>query len=265
MEGYRREDPPPVPQLALPIIVPEELLKRGKESTNTTTQAIGDLTLIAFYYLLRVGEYTKPRMVTVNGKTKRATRTKQFRVEDIGFFKNDKQLTRHSKLDMLLQADSCTLKITNQKNGRMGQTIHHHSNNLESCPVKACARRIHHILSNGGTNTNHICDVKQDNKTKPWYQITPNNMIAHLRSAVVDLKLNEGGIDPDLIRVHSLGAGGVMALKLHGYNDTTIMKMGRWTSLTFLQYIHNQIAHLSKDISKKMGKHIKFTNIAAIK
>ena len=115
VEGYRREDPPPVPQLALPIIVPEELLKRGKESKNTTTQAIGDLTLIAFYYLLRVGEYTKPRMVTVNGKTKRATRTKQFRVEDIGFFKNDKQLTRHSKLDMLLQADSCTLKITNQK------------------------------------------------------------------------------------------------------------------------------------------------------
>ena len=44
-----------------------------------------------------------------------------------------------------------------------------------------------------------------------------------------------------------------MALKLHGYDDTTIMKMGRWTSLNFFQYVHNQIAHLSKDISQKLA------------
>ena len=55
-----------------------------------------------------------------------------------------------------------------------------------------------------------------------------------------------------------------MALKLHGYDDTTIMKMGRWTSLTFLKYIHNKIAHLSKDISKKMSIPLPFVNVAAI-
>ena len=55
-----------------------------------------------------------------------------------------------------------------------------------------------------------------------------------------------------------------MALKLHGENDTTIKKMGRWTSLTFLEYIHNQIAHLSTDLSKKMSMPLPFLNIAAI-
>ena len=55
-----------------------------------------------------------------------------------------------------------------------------------------------------------------------------------------------------------------MALKLHGYNDTTIMKMGRWRSLTFTQYIHNQIAHLAKDISKKMSMPLEYVNIATI-
>ena len=55
-----------------------------------------------------------------------------------------------------------------------------------------------------------------------------------------------------------------MALKLHGFDDTTIMKMGRWTSLTFLVYIHNQIAHLGKDISKKMSEELPFVNIACI-
>ena len=55
-----------------------------------------------------------------------------------------------------------------------------------------------------------------------------------------------------------------MALKLHGYDDTTIIKIGRWTSLTFLQYIHNQIAHLLKEISKKMSIPLPFVNVAAI-
>jgi len=42
------------------------------------------------------------------------------------------------------------------------------------------------------------------------------------------------------------------------------MKQGRWTSLTFLQYIHNQIAHLSANMSDKMSTSLQFTNIAAI-
>ena len=56
-----------------------------------------------------------------------------------------------------------------------------------------------------------------------------------------------------------------MALKLHGELDTTIMKMGRWSSLTFLMYIHNQTGHLSKDLSTQMHRPIPFLNVAAIK
>ena len=89
-------------------------------------------------------------------------------------------------------------------------------------------------------------------------------MLKNIRQAVHDLKLEDSGINPDLIGVHSLRAGGAMALKLQGASDTTIMKMGRWTSLTFLQYIHNQIAHLNRNISHQMSKRIQFQNIAAI-
>ena len=145
----------------------------------------------------------------------------------------------------------------------MGQTIHHKANNLPTCPVKACARRVHHILQNQGTTNNYICDVKLE-KGNNWYQITPNDMITSIRNSVDSLNLAEQGIAPDLIGVHSLQAGGAMALELHGESDTTIMKAGRWTSLTILEYIHNQIAHLSKDLSKQMGTHIRFQNIAAI-
>ena len=89
-------------------------------------------------------------------------------------------------------------------------------------------------------------------------------MIEGLRHAVKALNLHNNGIDADLVGAHSLRAGGAMALKLTGADDTTIMKMGRWSGLTFLQYIHNQIAHLSAGLSEKMSTPIEFINIAAI-
>ena len=55
-----------------------------------------------------------------------------------------------------------------------------------------------------------------------------------------------------------------MVLKIHGYDDTTIKKFGSWTSLTFLQYIHNQIAHLFKYVSRNMSIELPFLNIASI-
>eukprot|EP00957_Ditylum_brightwellii_P200375 15276122-Ditylum_brightwellii.AAC.1 len=89
-------------------------------------------------------------------------------------------------------------------------------------------------------------------------------MINTIKEAVTRLELHEAGIDPDLVGVHFLRAGGVMALKLSGEADTTIMKQERWTSLTFLQYIHNQKGYLSKDLTKKMSTPVLFLNIACI-
>ena len=145
----------------------------------------------------------------------------------------------------------------------MGETIHQHATNKQLCPIKAMARRINHILTFEGSGTNLICDVYNP-QTKTWTQVTPTNMIQHLRQAVSNLKMENSGIHPDLVGVHSFRAGGAMALKLNGADDTTIMKMGRWTSMTFLQYIHNQIAHLSKDLATQMSTKLNYQNIAAI-
>jgi hypothetical protein len=145
----------------------------------------------------------------------------------------------------------------------MGQTIHHHAIDSATCPVKALARRTHHIISNKGTADNLLCDV-WNGETQCWDQITSRQMTTCLRQAVKNLKLHDNGIDADLVGPHSLRAGGAMALKLAGTEDTTIMKMGRWSGMTFLQYIHNQIAHLSTGLSASMSKTIDFINIAAI-
>ena len=259
VEGFRREDPPSVPQLAVPIAVPNACFTASRTTVDPLTQTAGELILVAFYYLLRVGEYTRPRFVTQGGKRVRATRTKQFTYANVGFFKNNKIVPRNSPLATLLTCDSATLKITNQKNGRMGDTIHQKAIGIDACPIRALAHRIHHInVHDGVTEERLLCDYYKDGE---WHSLIPNNVVQLVRATAKLLKLEEQGIHPDLIGAHSLRAGGAMALRLHGFADTIIMKMGRWTSLTFLQYIHTQIAHLATDISQKMSIPLPFLNI----
>jgi hypothetical protein len=261
IEGYRRDDPPSTPQLAVPLSVANACFEAATTASDPKTKATGHLILIAFYYLLRVGEYTKPRFVNRNNVRVSASRTKQFQYSNIGFFKNNEIVPRTSPLSLLLSCDSATMKISNQKNGRMGETIHQNATGTALCPVKALAYRIHHITENGGTCDRLICDYFDNGE---WNSVRSNEIIAMVRLAAKLLNLHKQGIDPDLIGAHSLRAGGAMALKLHGFDNITIMKMGRWTSLTFTQYIHNQIAHLAKDISKKMSIPLPFLNIASI-
>ena len=87
---------------------------------------------------------------------------------------------------------------------------------------------MHHILSNGGDDTTLLCTYyTKFNKKQHAKHITSLDIIKTIRGATKLLKLEKTAIDPDLVGAHSLRAGGAMALKLHGYDDTTIMKVGR--------------------------------------
>ena len=84
----------------------------------------------------------------------------KFRVGDIGFWRNVIILPRQYPLNLFQQADSATINITNQKNGRRVRLIHQEAlTNGKLFPVKALAERVHHILSNGETNDNNIAVV----------------------------------------------------------------------------------------------------------
>ncbi len=53
IKGYSKADPPTKKMLPVEADVPELLVKMGYSSSGSSqTQAIGDLSLIAFYYLL---------------------------------------------------------------------------------------------------------------------------------------------------------------------------------------------------------------------
>ena len=254
-------DPTSVPQLAIPVTLPHKEYTDGLASPESLIRKTGCLILVEFYFVLRVGEYTKPKTVMKNGKRVSATLTKQLLVGNVEFFHNGMIMPRNSPLDVLLTADLAVLKKSNQKNGCMDQTKTQHATGITICPVHALAHIVYAILAVGGYESTLLCSVSKDGECIP---VESHHIIAGVRAKAKKLKLNLQAIDPDLVGAHSIHAGDAMALKLHGNDDTTIMKMGRWTSLTFFQYIQNQISHLSKDISQKMGMPLTFVNVAAI-
>ena len=71
MKGFRRADPIPVPELAVPVAVAERMGRYARDATIPGKQAKGDMGIISFFYLLRVGKYTL-------SWTKGLRRTKQF-------------------------------------------------------------------------------------------------------------------------------------------------------------------------------------------
>ncbi len=114
-DGWRKEDPPTTKQLPVEADVPKLLATRGRDgNASELERAIGDLSLIAFYYLLRIGKYT------IKGKRKETKQTVQFKYKDVTFFKknsagNLRCLPRTAPAHLIATADGATMKLENQK------------------------------------------------------------------------------------------------------------------------------------------------------
>jgi hypothetical protein len=255
IEGYQRQDPPPKPKLGVPVQVATTAARAAILTTNPLEQAINNLVNIAFYFLLRVGEYTYV-------STKKRTRTIQFRVQDITLWRNNKPIPNTASLQELPTADAATLTISNQKNGTRGELINHETINLNTCPTNSLARRIHHIM----------LVTKDPHTPTSTYQSKPHANLKHVRSSHINTKVKDlvealgytsAGYDHRSVSSHSLRASGAMAImKLNDIDRDTIKQFGRWSSDTFLMYIHEQICAFSPRVSKKMTTNIKFHNIA---
>jgi hypothetical protein len=84
--GWKKEDPPTIKKLPVGVDIPEYISLCSLRPTATERdRAAADLIIIAFYYLLRVGEYT------VKGNRNNTKQTVQFRMQDVTFFRHDKQ------------------------------------------------------------------------------------------------------------------------------------------------------------------------------
>ena len=224
-------------------------------------QFIGDLVLIAFYYLLCIGEYTS------KGSQNESKQTVQFKFEDITFFKKDRHgalrcLPCNAPDGLIAAADGATLKLDNQKNGWEGVCVYQEANGDPfACPVRAVGRRYLHLRL-------HNCDRKDFIST--WYNekriassVTAEQISRSLKLAAAMLHYpTNKGIPIQRVNTHSLRSGGANALSLAGYSNTQKQKMGRWRGATFKEYIREELACFSAGMSKDMKKKFLFVNIA---
>jgi hypothetical protein len=203
---------------------------------------------MAFFFLLRVGEYTMPSPGTI-------TRTVQFRLKDVRLWRQGALLNNFAPRAELMTADAVTLYLENQKNGHKGATIHHTAVTGWFCPVKALVRRVSDIAAQGlGNDTPLSC-------ISPGRHVTSPYIVSTVREAARLTHLTTHGYDLKRIGAHSLRASGAMAMKLNQVDADTIMKVGRWTSSTFLIYIHSQIAALNAGLAQRMVHPVYFQNV----
>jgi hypothetical protein len=218
-------------------------------------KATADLTIIAFYFLLRVGEYTKP-------SGRRPTRTTQFRLKDATFWRlqddgTNVRLPFDSPDEDLLLAKAVTLTLDNQKNSVRDSTLHHDEVPGPLNPVAAVARRF--ITARTVSNSTPEALLCQYSASG---HVRASAISKILLAAVRRTSLQDKGFTPSRIGSHSIRASGAMALYLNAVDPTLIKKLGRWRSDTWLTYIHNQIGELTEGLAKKMARPIVFHNVA---
>lgn len=265
LAGFKNFDPAVEKKLACHPDLPTFACANGyRGRSNPQRQATGDLILIAFYYLLRVGEYT-----TKTRRHRKRTRTVQFRYKDIVFFRKDEATGRMVVMppdasdDEILSADAATLRISNQKNGRAGACVHHDciaTDDPFACPVRALGRRAVHIRKHTRNGNAFICSF--------WDELgrgdVTDSMISYeVKFAAKALDYPSRGLPLVRMDTHSLRSGGACALKLAGRKDTEIQKMGRWApnSTAFLEYIQQQLSSFSSGMATQMSRIAQFTNM----
>ena len=146
LSGFQKVDPPTMKKMPIEVDVPELLVKTGMDCTATElTKVVGDLSLIAFYYVLQVGEY---KTKCSRNSTKQ---TKQFKLEDVQFLESTakgklRRLARTAPDSKIMVAASETLKLENSKNEWKEVCFHHEANGEEHlCCVRALGRRYCYI------------------------------------------------------------------------------------------------------------------------
>ena len=263
MDGWGKTDPPTRKMLPVESDVPEFMASLGRLPLATELdKAIGDLGIIAFYYLLRVGEYT------CKGNRNETKQTVQFKFEDISFFKRNlngdlRCLPRNAPDGLIATADGATLKLDNQKNGWKGACIFQEANgDPYYCPVRAVGRRYLHLRKHT-TDPIEVISAYWETKSGAPRSVTADHISKSIKLAAGMLHYpTDQGIPVQRINTHSLRSGGANVLALSGYSDTEIQKMGRWRGATFKEYIREELACYAQNMSRKMKQKFNFINIA---
>ena len=248
-KAYSKTDPPPNRVKPVPVAVIRRIMVVAHAGTDVLQQAISDMICIAFFFLLRPGEYSiSPAEST------------PFELKDVQLFAGTTKLNLLTATEAaIMSATFASLTFDKQKNGVRGEVIGHGtSGNPLLCPVRSIARRVLHLRSNllpQNTPLAHCC--RPDGTTA---RIKPSMITDTIKLAVRFLGPSLGFLPKD-VTARCLRASGANALLCAGVDTDVIRLIGRWRSDEMLRYLHTQVGPLLRGFSQRMLSGGSFTLI----
>ncbi len=237
---YSKEDPPPTRVKPLPLAVLHNVREMAALHGDEISLAVSDLSYMAFFWLLRPGEYCS------------SSESHPFRLCDVQLFIGDHRLDPLTcDLADLNRITFVTLTFTTKKNGVRGEIIGHaRSSHLYACPVVSVVNRVRYLRLQGAPPDAPLCAVRSQTSAA-WCTVSSKLVTESIRTSATILG-PQLGFNADDVSARSCRAGGAMAL-LCGRVDTSIIQLvGRWRSDVMLRYLHLQAGALMSNLSSTM-------------
>jgi hypothetical protein len=243
--GYKNQDGSAKKQKALPMMVLRKMLDLAQSPKD---QAITWLLIGAIFFAMRSCEYLR------TSTHEDSKRTRILRKRNFKFKKNGKVLDHHSK--DLETADMVVITFESQKNQMRNKSVQMYATDDDTLnPVLAWAKTVKRIIktipdvSEGTT----ICSFRELDGTISEFDA--NYVRPKLRALVELIGPDVLGYGKDDVGLHSIRAGGAMAMFLSGVSEIIIQRVGRWSSFAFLEYIREQVESFTLGVSQKMIQH----------
>jgi hypothetical protein len=239
LSAYTKQDPPPNRVKPVPVSVIRHVMYAAHACHLACSLAVADMIAVAFFFLLRPGEYTGS-----------VSDTAPFRFCDVQLFIGPQRLPLSTASEADLHAATfATLTFTTQKNGVRGEVIGlSRSGNIQLCPVLSIVRRIVHLRQHNAPTTAPLASYYSNGR---WKTVTPGDITSTLRVAVDILGPALGFLSSD-ISARSLRASGAMALLCAQVDTDVIRLLGRWRSDEMLRYLHIQAEPVMRDFAARM-------------
>ncbi len=246
LRSYGKDDPAPDRVKPIPIQVLFHALGIVAHTPgNPAIAATADMAVIAFFFLLRPGEYT--------GRTN-SRQTTPFTLADVQLFLGSRRLDLATATPAELSGSTAaSLTFTTQKSGVRGEIVNHgRSGSPMCCPTRAIARRVIHLRAHHAPGHTPLATYFLPLDNHPLgHPVTAANISDLLRTSVRALGPTLGLLPQD-VSARSLRAGGAMALLCANVDSNVIRLLGRWHSDVMLRYLHIQAQPIMRHFASKM-------------
>ena len=250
LRSWAKVDDPPTRVRPVPVTLVMYLLTMAYASevfsVSIAEKAFADVITMAFFFLLRPGEYT--------GTT---SDDAAFTLDDVCFHLGNRRLNNRTAPDHEIEAATAvSLTFTTQKNMSRGDIISHaRSGHFRCCPVTSIIRLfLRHrrwFAQQQKPFDGKAPLASYYNLQQKHIRVRATDITSQLRFAA-SLCEHATGIPPENISARSLRAGGAMALLCGRIDKDTIKLLGRWHSDAMMRYLHQEAQPIYQRLSKTM-------------